>query len=83
MDKDTKTFKLKPMKWTRSMKTAFRGIKYTRSDRLQVYDKISAANSLSNLMEWTKSPDNNAPAGRLSEYTDAQLKRTCLKYRRG
>ena len=25
-------------------------------------------------MGWTKSPDNNAPAGELSEYTDAQLK---------
>lgn len=76
MDKDTKTFKLKPIgKWTRSMKTAFRGIKYTRNGiELQVYDKISAANSLMNLMGWTKSPDNNAPAGELSEYTDAQLK---------
>ncbi len=75
-DRDTKMFKLKPIsKWTRNMKAAFRGIKYTRNGiELVVYDKISASNSLMNLMGWDKVPDNNGNVNELGNYTDDQLK---------
>lgn len=68
--------KIKPMdKWTRSMKAAFSGIRYTRNGiELKVYDKISAVNSLVNLMGWDKVPEENRMVNELSGYTDEQLK---------
>lgn len=69
-------FKLVPKnRWTRSMKTAFKGIKYTKTGiELQVYDKISAINSLSGMMGWDKEVENKRVINDLSNFTDDQLK---------
>jgi len=66
----------KPMKeWSRSMRTAFRGIKYSRSGQeLLLYDKISAANALIGLMGWDKTPENNQKSNDMSNFSDEQLK---------
>jgi len=62
-------------RWTRSMKTAFKGIKYTKTGiELQLYDKISAINSLSGIMGWGKEVENNRIINDLSNFTDEQLK---------
>ncbi|MFA6727825.1 MAG: terminase small subunit [Prevotella sp.] len=68
-------FMIKPLdKWTRTMKAAFKGIKFNKNGmELVVYDKISSINSLVNLMGWNRVPDEVNNKNELSSYTDSQL----------
>lgn len=68
---------IKPLdEWSRDMKVAFAGIRYTRSGvELKTYDKISSLNSIIKMMGWDKAPEESASSSNeLSSYSDDQLK---------
>ena len=67
---------LKPLdEWTRSMRAAFAGIKYSKTGiELKTHDKIASLNSIIRMMGWDKSPDESATSGNeMAGYSDDQL----------
>ena len=69
--------RLKPMdKWTRTMKVAFKGIRYTKNGmEIQLYDKIGAANTITKMMGWEKTIDTGGTQNALASWSDDDLRR--------
>ena len=70
--------KIKPMnQWTDDMKVAFKGVKFTKNGmELMTYDKIAAANSISNMLGWDKAPEETKKINDYSDISTKQLKDT-------
>lgn len=69
--------RLKPIdKWTRTMKVAFKGIRYTKNGmEIQLYDKIGAANTITKMMGWEKTIDTGGTQNALASWSDDDLRR--------
>jgi len=70
--------KIKPIEqWTEEMKAAFKGVKFTKNGiELMTYDKIAAANSISNMLGWDKTPEEVRKINDYSDISTKQLKDT-------
>ena len=70
--------KIKPIEqWTEEMKAAFKGVKFTKNGiELMTYDKIAAANSISNMLGWDKTPEEVRKINDYSGISTKQLKDT-------